>query len=100
MWSTGYSAQGVVDLASTATTSCGGVEREPMGLPVLDTLLGPEETDPSAPKRQAAWLGGTGLGCFFWIAGPVASRARACETRLTRLFFENYTVDASISDGS
>lgn len=72
MWSTGYSARMVhPDPLVLRSVHPARVERRTGEAPELDTLLGPEETDPSAPEHQVVRPDGTGLGCFFWIAGPV-----------------------------
>jgi hypothetical protein len=64
----------------------------------LGTLLGPEGTGPSAPDRMVFGLCVMGLGCFFWMRGRVRCAWLGVSARWSRLFFENYTVDASISD--
>jgi hypothetical protein len=65
----------------------------------LDTLLGPEETDPSAPETRAFWAGVVGGWVVSsWCAGSDAVRRLVWLVWWSRLFFENCTVDASISE--
>ena len=88
MWSTGYSAHRLCEPASTAplflgTAGSGNGELRAAG--GLDTLLGPEETGVSPVASDC--------GTRDRITVPVVRFWWA------RLFFENCTVDASISGG-
>jgi hypothetical protein len=113
MWSTGYSARCPREPASTAlrgllveAPGAGSGNDGSWAGGGLGTLLGPEETGPSAPGHtvsptlhRVGWAGCVGVGLFLRLAGP--GRRIPVGVWLgwwSRLFFENCTVDASISD--
>ena len=67
----------------------------------LDTLLGPEGSDDTC-RLELAWplrgLVGSGgvCGLVFLVVGPAEVAAHAAVGVGCRLYFENFTVDASI----
>lgn len=61
---------------------------------MLDTLLGPEGSDDT--HRPALWRGGVCAGWFLLVVGPAEDSTFVGLGVGCRLYFENFTVDASI----